>query len=69
MPGLSTPGICPSLLEVAGAVSAVDNLPPRVRFSTESKVEIEPAAPAEAPKEVEGVGGIVDNSEVGIDWK
>ncbi len=68
--GIVDPGHLPkSMLDVAGGAWAVDNLPPRVRFSAETKVEIEPAAPAEAPKEVEGLGGIVDNSEVEIDWK
>jgi hypothetical protein len=68
--GIVDPGHLPkSMLDVAGEVWAIDNLPPRVRFSAEPKVEIEPAAPAEAPKEVEGLGGVVDNSEIGIDWK
>jgi hypothetical protein len=68
--GIVDPGHLPkSMLDVAGEVWAIDNLPPRVRFSAEPKVEIEPAALAEAPKEVEGLGGIVDNSEIGIDWK
>ncbi len=68
--GIAGPGHLPkSMLDVASGAWAIDNLPPRVRFSAEPKVEIEPTAPAEAPKEVEGLGGIVDNSEVGIDWK
>ncbi len=68
--GIVGPGHLPrSMLDVAGGVWASDNLPPRVRFSAEPKVEIEPLAPAEAPKEVGGLGGIADNSEIGIDWK
>jgi hypothetical protein len=90
--GIVDPGHLPkSMLDVAGEVWAIDNLPPRVRFSAAPKVESRPEAaveapaeraeekpaeapaPAEAPvpvpKEVEGLGGIVNNRDAKIDWK
>lgn len=57
------------MLNVAGEVWAYDNASQRIRPSLRPGLEIEPAAPVEAPREVEGLGGIVDNSKVGIDWK
>jgi hypothetical protein len=67
--GIVGPGHLPkSMLDVAGDVWAYDNLQPRVHPSTKPKVDIEPAAPAEALKEVEVLGAIVGNSEAKIDW-
>jgi len=57
-----------SMLDVAGGAWAFDNVPPRAGFSTKPKVDIEPALPAEALEEVEGLGEIVGNSEVGVKW-
>ena len=62
------------MLDVAADVWANDNPPLRPRFPADPAVEIAPKAPAapEAPlaptKEVEGLGGTVDNSNVGIEW-
>jgi hypothetical protein len=73
--GIGEPGHLPkSMLDVAADVWAYDNPPLRPRFPADPAVEIAPKAPAapEAPfappKEVEGLGGIVDNSKVGIVW-
>ena len=73
--GIVQPGHLPkSMLDVAADIWANDNPPLRPRFPADPAVEIAPKAPAapEAPfappKEVEGLGGIVDNSKVGIVW-
>ena len=73
--GIGEPGHLPkSMLDVAADVWANDNPPLRPRFPDDPAVEIAPKAPAapEAPvapaKEVEGLGGTVDNSNVGIEW-
>lgn len=59
-----------SMVDVAGAAWAFDNVPPRrIRPSTKPTLENEPAAPVKTPKEIEGLGGIVNNSEAKIDWK
>jgi len=73
--GIVRPGHLPkSMLDVAADVWANDNPPLRPRFPADPAVEIAPKPPAapEAPlapaKEVEGLGGTVDNREVGIAW-
>jgi hypothetical protein len=73
--GIVQPGHLPkSMLDVAADVWANDNPPLRPRFPADPAVEIAPKAPAApearlAPaKEVEGLGGTVDNSKVGIEW-
>ena len=73
--GIVQPGHLPkSMLDVAADVWANDNPPLRPRFPDDPAVEIAPKAPAapESPlapaKEVEGLGGTVDNSKVGIEW-
>lgn len=57
-----------SMVDVGGAAWAVDNIPPRLSPSIGPSVEDLPAAPVALPKEIEGLGGIVDNSEAKIDW-
>ena len=73
--GIVQPGHLPkSMLDVAADVWANNNPPLRPRFPTDPAVEIAPrpqAAPEAqlAPaKEVEGLGGTVDNSEVRVVW-
>ena len=73
--GIGEPGHLPkSMLDVAADVWANDNPPLRPRFPADPAIEIAPRAPAApeaalAPaREVEGLGGTVDNSNVGIDW-
>src|ERR1700761_6684864 len=58
-----------SMLDVAGAAWAFDNVPPRrILPSARSGVENAPAERLGPPNEVEGLGGIVNNSEAKIDW-
>jgi hypothetical protein len=58
-----------SMLDVAGAAWAFDNVPPRrILPSARSGVENTPAERLEPPNEVQGLGGIVNNSEARIDW-
>src|SRR5262249_8309568 len=65
--GLVQPGHLPrSMLDVAGEVWLLDDALPRVREPQKPTVEAPPTLVP--PKEVEGLGGIVNNSEVGIDW-
>jgi hypothetical protein len=70
--GFVRPGRLPeSMLAVAGTASLFSEGPPqRVRPST-TKPAFEEAPPtrAEALKEIEGLGRIVNNSETKIDWK
>jgi hypothetical protein len=73
--GIAQPGHLPkSMLNVAADVWANDSPPLRPRFPADPALEIAPQAltaleaPLAAPKEAEGLGGIVDNSKVGIDW-
>jgi hypothetical protein len=68
--GLIRPGDMPqSMVDVAGAAWAFDNVPPRgPRPSTKPSFEDEPVAPVAPPKEIEGLGGIVNNSEAKIVW-
>ena len=73
--GIAQPGHLPkSMLDVAADVWANDNPPLRPRFPADPAVEIAPRAPAApeallAPaREVEGLGGTIDNSNVGIEW-
>jgi hypothetical protein len=63
------PGHLPrSMLDVAAGVWALDNLPQaRSRTGTKPAAESAPL-PVEAPKEVEELGGIVDNGELKIKW-
>jgi len=71
--GIAQPGHSPkSMLDVAADVWANDNPPLRPRFPADPSLDVAPEAPPAprsplAPaKEVEGLGGIVDNGEVGI---
>ena len=57
-----------SMLDVGGAAWAFDNVPPRIGPATAKPVVEEPPLPAFAPKEIEGLGGIADNSDVEIIW-
>jgi hypothetical protein len=57
-----------SMVDVGGAAWALDNIPPRPRMSIKPAVEDLPAAPVEAPRQTQGLGGVVDNSETRIDW-
>ena len=56
-----------SMLAVAGTASLFSEGPPR-RPSAESVFEEAPSASFQAPKEMEGLGGIADRSEVNIEW-
>jgi filamentous hemagglutinin len=57
------------MVDVGGAAWAFDNIPPR-RILPSSKVpEGRPAGSVQEPKETEGLGGIVDNSDAKIEWK
>ncbi len=54
-----------SMLDVAGGVWAYDNLPQHLpRPRTKAIFENAPAAPVEAPREIDGLGGTVSNSKV-----
>jgi hypothetical protein len=73
--GIAQPGHLPkSMLNVAADVWANDNPPLRPRFPADPVVEIAPEAraaleaPLAVPKDIEGLGGIVDNSKIGIVW-
>lgn len=73
--GIAQRGHLPkSMLNVAADAWANDNPPLRPRFPGDPAVEIgheTPAAPdvqLAAPREVEGLGGIVDNAKIGIVW-
>ena len=68
--GFARPGNLPeSMLAVAGTASLFSEGPPRrIRPSQEPTVEEVPIAPAQAPKEIKGLGGTVDNSEAKIVW-
>ena len=68
--GLVRPGdLPPSMLDVAGAAWGADNAPPNVRPATaKPDLELPPPAPENAPKEIEGNGGLINNSEIGIVW-
>jgi filamentous hemagglutinin len=67
--GIVRPGDMPqSMMDVAGAAWAFDNVPPRLRSSTKPGSEGEPVAPIATPNEIEGLGGIVNNSEAKIVW-
>jgi hypothetical protein len=58
-----------SMLAVAGTASLFSGGPPRrIRPFQEPAVEEVPIAPAQAPKEIKGLGGTVDNSEAKIVW-
>jgi hypothetical protein len=73
--GIVQPGHLPkSMLDVAANVWALDSPPLRPRFPADPALEVTPKTPA-APemslasaKEVEGLGGTVDNSQIGIVW-
>jgi filamentous hemagglutinin len=57
------------MLAVAGTASLFSEGPPRrIRPSQEPTVEEVPIAPGQAPKEIKGLGGTVDNSEAKIVW-
>ena len=67
--GLVGPGELPrSMLDVAGAVAVgTDSAPQNVRpAAAKPELELPHPAPEEEPKEIEGFGGEIDNSEVGI---
>jgi len=58
-----------SMLDVAGAAWAFDNVPPRFNPEAKPFSEAVPPPPPNVPKEIDGMGVAVDNSEVGIQWK
>jgi len=67
--GIAGPGRLPnSMVAVAGAAMAFDSAPPRIRPATKPTIEDTPAPQGITSKDVEGLGGTVDNSEVEIDW-
>jgi hypothetical protein len=70
--GIAQPGHLPkSMLDVAADVWANDNPPLRPRYPGDPAIEIAPEppeAPFATPKEVEGLGGTVDNGNIGIVW-
>ena len=68
--GLAGPSdLPPSMLDVGGAAWGADNAPPNVRPATaKPNLELPHPAPENAPKEIEGIGGVIDNSKVGIVW-
>lgn len=58
-----------SMLDVAAAAWAFDNVPPRrILPSARPGVQNTPAARVRVPNEAEGLGGIVNNSEAKINW-
>jgi hypothetical protein len=54
-----------SMVDVAGAAWGVDNIPPSIRPSAKPTFKIEPETLVQAPREMEGPGGIVDRSATG----
>jgi hypothetical protein len=69
--GLAVPSELPrSMLDVAGAVAVgTDSAPPNIRPATPGpNFELPHVAPDEAYEEVKGLGGVVENAEVGITW-
>lgn len=59
----------PSMLDVAGAAWGADNAPPNIRpETTESNLALPRPGPEEAYEEVSGLGGIINNDDVGIEW-
>lgn len=69
--GLAGPGeLPPSMLDVAGvAALGTDAAPSNMRPATaKPDFELPRPAPEEAYQEIKGLGGVVDNSEVGIEW-
>lgn len=58
----------PSLLDAAGAVSNYDNASPSSRPTVRSG-GLEPTLSPHIPKELEGLGFIIRNSDAEIDWK
>jgi hypothetical protein len=57
-----------SMLDVAGAAWAFDNVPPRRILPSTKSPGSRSAGSVEAPREADGLGGIVNNSEAKIDW-
>ena len=58
-----------SMLDVAGAAWAVSGAPSNIRPATaKPDLELPRPAPEIAPKEIEGIGGEIDNNKVGIVW-
>lgn len=58
-----------SMLDVGVAAMAFDNPPPRRILPSTNGPEGRPAGSVEVPKEMEGLGGTVNNSDAKIDWK
>lgn len=58
-----------SMVDVGGAAWAFDNIPPRRILPSTKVPEGRPAGSVQGPKETEGLGGIVDNSDAKIEWK
>lgn len=56
-----------SMVDVAGTASLFSGGPPR-RPSTKPAIDEVPTALEGMPKEMEGLGGVADNSDVGITW-
>jgi CDI toxin restriction endonuclease-like domain len=57
-----------SMLAVRGAASFITDGAPRIRPTTKPAFGDAPATPPQRPKEIEGTGRIVDNSEANIAW-
>jgi hypothetical protein len=57
-----------SMLDVGVAAMAFDNPPPRRILPSTKVPESRPVGSVEAPKETEGIGGIVNNSDAKIVW-
>jgi CDI toxin restriction endonuclease-like domain len=69
--GLAGPGDMPaSMVDVAGvAALGTDSAPANIRPATaKPELELPRPAPEIAPKQIEGIGGLIDNHEVGIVW-
>jgi hypothetical protein len=57
-----------SMLALGGAASMFTDGAPRIRPATKPAFDDAPGTPPQAPKEIEGTGRIVDNSEANIVW-
>jgi CDI toxin restriction endonuclease-like domain len=69
--GLAGPGDIPaSMVDVAGvAALGTDSAPANIRPATaKPNLELPRPAPENAPKQIEGIGGIVSNDETRIGW-
>lgn len=67
--GIAQAGELPrSMVDVGGGVWAFDNIPPHIRPAPEPAVEKPPPRSVFVPKEIAGLGTVVENNKVGIKW-